>query len=169
MCNIIIIHYLKHYTYVIVNCFLLVSKYKICYYQPMEKLDLTSFEKVYNSLIEVVSVYNSEPLNTIIRDSMIQRFEYTYSIALKMIKRYLAHSTFVLENIDSITFNEMIRTANKAGLLRSNLEKWDNYRQKRNLTSHTYDEKTAIEVVSIIEDFASEAEFLINKLKEKNN
>ena len=62
----------------------------------------------------------------------------------------------------------MIRNANKMGLLLSNLEKWDIYRQKRNLTSHTYVEKTANEVVSIIEDFSKEVEYLINKLEEKN-
>lgn len=53
------------------------------------------------------------------------------------------------------------------GLLSSNLEKWDNYRQKRNLTSHTYDEKIAVEVVEIIEDFAQEVQYLLDKLKEK--
>ena len=61
----------------------------------------------------------------------------------------------------------MIRQANKMGLLRSNLEKWDNFRQKRNLTSHTYDEKIAQDVVAIIEDFALEAKYLLEKLKEK--
>ena len=98
---------------------------------------------------------------------MIQRFEYTYSLALKMIKRYFSNGAFIFENIDSMTFNEMIRQANKMGLLSSNLEKWDNYRQKRNLTSHTYDEKIAVEVVEIIEDFAQEAQYLLDKLKEK--
>lgn len=43
------------------------------------------------------------------------------------------------------------------GLLHSNIEKWENFRQKRNLTSHTYNEKTAQEVVSIIEDFSHAA------------
>ena len=49
------------------------------------------------------------------------------------------------------------------------LEKWDDYRQKRNLTSHTYNENAAKEVVSIIEDFANEAQYLLDRLKEKNN
>ena len=53
------------------------------------------------------------------------------------------------------------------GILRSNLERWDIYRQKRNLTSHTYDEKIAQDVASIIEDFALEAKYLLEKLKEK--
>ena len=82
-----------------------------------------------------------------------------------MIKRYLAKSAFVFENLEGMSFNEMIRQANKMGLLRSNLEKWDDYRQKRNLTSHTYDEEAAKSVVSIIEDFALEAEFLLTSLK----
>ncbi len=132
----------------------------------MEIIDLTSFEKALASLFEVIKIYNCDRADLITRDSMIQRFEYTYSISLKMIKRYFLTGAFVFENIEGMTFNEMIRQANKMGLLRSNLEKWDNFRQKRNLTSHTYDEKIAIEVVSIIEDFALEAKYLLEKLKE---
>ena len=84
-----------------------------------------------------------------------------------MITRYLASGAFVFENIDGMTFKEMIRLANKMGILRSNLERWDIYRQKRNLTSHTYDEKIAQDVASIIEDFALEAKYILEKLKEK--
>ena len=67
-----------------------------------------------------------------------------------MIKRYFALSAFEKENLDSMTFNEMIRTANRMGLLLSNLETWNNYRMKRNMTSHTHDENIAQDVVSII-------------------
>lgn len=130
-------------------------------------IDLTVFEKVLNSLNEVIEVYNSDKTNLITRDSMIQRFKYTYSLALKMIKRFFSQGAFVLENIEGMTFNEMIRQANKMGLLKTNLEKWDNFRQKRNLTSHTYDEEIAIKVVAIIEDFAKEAQYLLDKLREK--
>ncbi len=133
----------------------------------METLDLTTLKKAIDSLFEVIEVYRKDKKNLITRDSMIQRFEYTYSISLKMIKRYFKTGAFIFDNIESMTFNEMIRQANKMGLLKTDLEKWDNYRQKRNLTSHTYDETIAIEVVSIIEDFADEAKFLYNKLKEK--
>lgn len=133
----------------------------------MEIIDLTSFSNALNSLIEVIAVYNSDKNNLITRDSMIQRFEYTYSLSLKMLKRYFSVSAFAGDNIEGMTFNEMIRSANKMGLLRSNLEKWDEYRQKRNKTSHTYDEQTALEVVAIIDDFKTEAEFLLSKLEEK--
>ena len=133
----------------------------------MEKLDITPFEKALNSLKEVIEVYNSDKTNLIIRDSMIQRFEYTYSIALKMIKRFFSQGAFVLENIEGMTFNEMIRQANKMELLKSDLEKWDDFRQKRNLISHTYDENVAKAVALVIEDFAVEVDFLLNSLKEK--
>lgn len=132
----------------------------------MEKLDITSFENALNSLKEVIEVYNSDETNLIIRDSMIQRFEYTYSIALKMIKRFFSQGAFV-ENVDSMTFNEMVRQANKMDLLKSNLETWTLFREKRNLTSHTYDEKIATDVVKIIPLFYEEAQFLLNKLKER--
>jgi len=133
----------------------------------MGNIDFTSFEKAYKSLIEVTDIYNSNQKDLIVRDSMIQRFEYTYSLALKMIKRYFSQSAFASENVEGMTFNEMIRNANKMGLLKSNLETWDDYRLKRNMTSHTYDEEVAISVVSIIQRFESEASFLLAKLKEK--
>ena len=132
----------------------------------MEKLDLTPFENALNSLIEVINVYNSDETNLITRDSMIQRFEYTYSIALKTIKRFFSYGAFV-ENVDSMTFNEMVRQANKMDLLKSNLETWTLFREKRNLTSHTYDEKIAKDVAGIVPLFSEEAQFLLNKLKER--
>lgn len=130
-------------------------------------LDLSSLEKALGNLYEVINVYNADKTNLITRDSMIQRFEYTYSLALKMLKRYLSLYSVLSDNIDTMTFNSMIRQANKMGLLASNLEKWDNYRQKRNLTSHTYNEDAANAVVSIINDFSYDVKFLLDKLKEK--
>lgn len=132
----------------------------------MEKLDVTSFENALNSLKEVIEVYNFDKKNLITRDSMIQRFEYTYSLALKMIKRFFSQGAFV-ENIEAMTFNEMVRQANKMSLLKANLEKWNDFRLMRNLTSHTYDEKIALNVVEIIPEFSEEADFLLNKLKER--
>ena len=133
----------------------------------MDTLDLTSFENAINSLSDIINIYNSDKSNIYMRDSLIQRFEYTYSLSLKMIRKYFLISAFEKENIDGMIFNEMIRIANRMGLLCSNLEKWSEYRRKRNLTSHTYDENLAQDVVAIIPDFKDEAEFLLNKLKEK--
>ncbi|MBQ8476114.1 nucleotidyltransferase substrate binding protein [bacterium] len=130
----------------------------------MEKINTDSFEKALNSLKLIVERYKKEH-DSDIRDAVIQRFEYTYSISLKVLTRYInAHSN---EISPVMTFNELIRTANQFDLLKSNLEKWDEFRQKRNMTSHTYDEEIADKVVAIIPDFIDEAEFLLQNLKKR--
>ena len=131
-------------------------------------LDLSVFEKALNSLKAAITVYEENPSNDMIRDSVIQRFEYTYSFALKMLKRFLEQNLEASEEVDHFTFNQLIRTANEKGLLWGNLEDWTKYREKRNMTSHTYDEKKALDVISVVDKFAKEADFLLNKLKEKN-
>lgn len=129
----------------------------------MIKLDFTSFEKVINSFESIINRYEAENHDIDIRDAVIQRFEYTYSLAIKMMKRFI--DIQMPEITTDLTFNEIIRQANKFGLLKSNLEKWSQYRQKRNLTSHTYDEKAAKEVISIVFEFLNEAKFLLKQLK----
>jgi len=130
----------------------------------MEKLDTTSFENALKSLIDILVMYDENPDNIIVRDATIQRFEYTYSLALKMLFRFINQES--KEITHTMTFNQLIRTANQFGLLKSNLEIWDDYRQKRNSTSHTYDEAIALEVMSIVPNFKDDAVFLLNKLKE---
>ena len=131
----------------------------------METLDLTAFENAVNSLIKIIDKWNSDTTDDIIRDSMIQRFEYTFSFSVKMMNRFLNLQSH--EGINTMTFNEIIRKSNQYGIIKSNLETWDDFRQKRNMTSHTYDERVAKDVVAIIPAFKDEAEFLLNKLKEK--
>ena len=130
----------------------------------MEILDTTSFEKALNSLKALYERYIKER-DVDLKDGVIQRFEYTYSFCLKMMTRYINMQSN--SPIPVMTFNETIRKANQMDLLRSNLEKWDEYRKKRNMTSHTYDETIADEVVSIIPDFIEEARFLLNELKKR--
>ena len=133
----------------------------------MGTIDLTSFENAINSLCDVINIYDSDKSNIYMRDSMIQRFEYTYSISLKIMKRYLKQSEISEDEINGMTFNDIIRRSNQYGILKSNLEVWDDYRQKRNMTSHTYNENVAKDVVAIIPAFKDEAKFILNKLKEK--
>ena len=109
-------------------------------------------------------MYDKNPDDIVVRDATIQRFEYTYSLALKMLSRFINNES--KEITHTMTFNQLIRTANQFGLLKSNLEIWDDYRQKRNSTSHTYDEAIALEVMSIMPNFKDDAEFLLSKLKE---
>ncbi len=70
------------------------------------------------------------------------------------------------EDLNTLTFNQLIRQANEMGILLNNLEQWIIYRQKRNITSHTtYNIEKANEVISVVNKFIEEVEFLINKIK----
>lgn len=130
-------------------------------------LDLSAFKKALSSLKKVWDIYTNETNDDITRDSVIQRFEYTYSMSLKIMNRYISLNP--TEETETIyTFNELIRKANKNDLLLNNLEQWTLYREKRNMTSHTYDEAKALEVISIMGDFIKDAEFLLNRLEERN-
>ncbi|MDY6310308.1 MAG: HI0074 family nucleotidyltransferase substrate-binding subunit [Cyanobacteriota bacterium] len=130
----------------------------------MQNIDLTSFEKAICSLNSILERYKRDNYDIDIRDAVIQRFEYTYSLAVKMMKRYI--SSQMPEIPTDLTFNEIIRQANKFGLLKTDLIKWADYRQKRNMTSHTYDETAAKEVMSVIPEFKNEAQYLLDRLKE---
>lgn len=131
----------------------------------MKIIDLTPFENALKTLDEIIIRYDRESYDNAIRDAVIQRFEYTYSLAVKMMMRYLQQE--LPELPDTLTFNEIIRKANQMGLLLNNLEKWTDYRHKRNLTSHTYEESIANTVVSVVKDFQKDAEFLLNELKKR--
>ena len=130
--------------------------------------NITALENAENRLQEMLARYNKEHEDEAVRDSVIQRFEFTYSIALKTLRKYFIERAFVLEEVNQMSFNEMIRTASQLNLLVSNLEKWIVYREMRNMTSHTYDEEIALQVVSIIPDFSKEIAYLITRLKESN-
>ena len=128
-------------------------------------IDLRPFEKALKTLDEIIIRYEKEKNDDAIRDAVIQRFEYTYSLSIKMLTRFLQSQAIDLP--DTLTFNEIIRKANQLGLLLSNLEKWTDYRQKRNMTSHTYEESIAQSVVSVVYDFQKDATFLLNELKKR--
>ena len=129
-------------------------------------LDISALENAENRLQEMLARYKKETNDEAVRDSVIQRFEFTYSIALKTLRKYFIERAFILEEVNQMSFNEMIRTASQLNLIKSNLEKWTIYREMRNMTSHTYDEKIALQVVSIIPDFSDEITYLLTKLKE---
>jgi nucleotidyltransferase substrate binding protein (TIGR01987 family) len=132
------------------------------------KIDLSSFENALLSLQESWEVFQKDTSNRFMRDSVIQRFEYTYELAHKMLKRFLSASEFSGQNIREMFFADVIRLALAKGLLNQELENWYEYRDKRNSTCHTYDESKANEIVSIIPDFIGETAYLLNKMKERS-
>lgn len=81
-----------------------------------------------------------------------------------MLKRYLEFSSPDPTIFDGMNFQDIIRTGNEKGLLLGSWAEWRMYRDMRNCANSAYDEKTALQVVSIIPSFLQEVEFLKNQL-----
>jgi len=104
-----------------------------------------------------------------LRNSVIQCFEFTYELSHKMLKRFLEETAASTEDIDTRSFQELIRTGNEKGLLRSDWLVWRTYRQARNNSSHTYDADKAEQVYQIAPDFLLEAKHLHQQLIARSN
>jgi len=99
-----------------------------------------------------------------LRNSVIQCFEFTYELSGKMLKRYLEETAANPEEIDTSSFQNLIRRGNEQGLLRSDWSRWKIYRQARTDSSHTYDAGKAEKVYEIAPDFLEEARYLYQQL-----
>jgi len=130
----------------------------------MDGIDYSPLGKAIGRLKEGLEALQREPENTLYRDAVIQRFEFTYGLCASMLKRHLAHTASVVPESE-MTFPTLIRTASENGLLRSGWDVWFDIRKARNLTSHVYNEETARQVVELIPGFAEEAEYLYKKLE----
>lgn len=133
----------------------------------INKPSLESLQNAIRRLAEGLERYQRDISDTQIRDGLVQRFEFTYELAHKTLKRYLEYTSATPEIYDSMPFQDMIRSANEQNLLRSDWPRWRLFREMRSKTSHTYDEEIALEVVSGIPAFLDEAVFLRDRLAEK--
>jgi len=134
-----------------------------------ERLDISSFSKAVARLEEGLARYERNTDDDQIRDGLIQRFEFTYELSHKMLKRHLEMTSPTPDIYDTITFQDLIRTGNEQGLLLGEWGDWKLYREKRAKTSHTYDEEVALDVVGSIPGFLREARFLRDKLIERGH
>ena len=130
-------------------------------------LDLSSYEKALASLNEALVEYD-RAANPFVKDSCIQRFEYTYELAHKLLKRQLEAMSANPGEIDQLSFPDLIRQGAERGLLPSGWDAWKLFREARNATSHAYNEKKADEVFARIPAFRDEAAVLLANLKARN-
>jgi len=130
-------------------------------------LNLSSFEKAMLRLDEALQAVAGMPDNTLYRDAAIQRFEFTYELAHKMLKRYLEMTAANPASVDEMAFPDMIRTASEQNLLQNGWDKWKDYRKARSTTSHTYNETKANEVMEIVPLFLQESQFLYEQLRKR--
>lgn len=105
---------------------------------------MTKFNEKYakyclavDRLEEAISEYKNNP-SDIIRDGIIQRFEFCTELAWKTTREYLLEEGAEFRN----TPKAVMREAYAASLI-SDAQIWSDLLRDRNLTSHTYNEETA--------------------------
>ena len=126
----------------------------------MPLIIIEPFQKAVLKLEEILVM----PKDEIVRDATVQRFEYSFELAYKMIKRFLKE----VYNHDDDIFVEMLKNAAKVGLI-DDYQSWQTFRQARNYTSHNYSENGADYSYRQAQIFAVYARILVRKLEEINN
>jgi nucleotidyltransferase substrate binding protein (TIGR01987 family) len=125
-------------------------------------IDISSLRQALATLDEALTARAQAPEDRFIRDACIQRFEYSYELAHKMLRRYLAASE---PAVHEMSFPSLIRLGYERGILAQSWDVWTEFRDARNATSHAYDEAKASEVVKKIPDFAVAARFLAAQIE----
>ncbi len=106
-----------------------------------------NYQKAYSKLAEVVENNTLDKLSDLEKEGLIQRFEYTYELAWKVMKDYLEY-----QGITGITGSrDAIREAFQKGLIAEG-ERWMDMIKSRNQTAHLYNEATAKEIAESIMD-----------------
>jgi nucleotidyltransferase substrate binding protein (TIGR01987 family) len=131
------------------------------------ELDVSSFGRALQQLDIALDALSSNPDDSLIRDAVIQRFEFAYELAVRSLKRYLRAVAISEDEIIELSFKDMIRRADSLGVLRTGWPEWGDYRQARTDTVHTYNEIRAVEVAGVAKNFAEEARVLLNNLSRR--
>lgn len=123
---------------------------------------LAHYQRALAKLLDGVRLAQQRSLSELEQQGLIQAFEYTHELAWKTLKDFL-ESRGVRNLYGS---RDTTREAFKQGLL-ENGEIWMKMIESRNLTSHTYNEPVAQQVVdAVLGRYASELEALWQRLEE---
>jgi len=111
-----------------------------------------NFSKAFAQLKEAVELSEQRPLSKLEEQGLIQAFEYTHEMAWNTLKDFLEERG--VKNMYGS--KDATREAFKTGLIEDG-ETWMKMIESRNLTSHTYNEETAAEIVAAtIHDYFAE-------------
>jgi nucleotidyltransferase substrate binding protein (TIGR01987 family) len=128
--------------------------------EPLQKA-LTSLEKAIDSVSKTVVGTDAYELA---RDGAIQRFEYTFELSWKNLKRYL--EVYSLEQVDSLTGKDLFRRGFEEGLI-SDPEAWFAFKTARNMTSHIYNSAIANDVYNQVGKFTDASNKLLEQLRHR--
>lgn len=131
-------------------------------------IESSALDRALATLREAIHLHRSPPLpdpvlRAALRDSVIQRFEYCFELAVRLLKRALRERAAVPDSVEARSFGDLMRDAAAAGLLDDPVA-WMEFRDARNRTSHAYDEQQATAIVERIPAFAEAAALLASRI-----
>lgn len=119
-----------------------------------------NLKKAYNRLVEVSKLYDGK--DEIIRDSLIQRFEFTYELTHKTLREFMKYLGVTLEN----SFPRTIYKKAYVNNLISDDKVWINLLEDRNATSHIYNEALSDEIAErIVNNYVDAIGELVSNLE----
>jgi nucleotidyltransferase substrate binding protein (TIGR01987 family) len=122
-------------------------------------VQLENFE---NATKRLKAALEYDPLKLdIVMDAVIQRFEFTFETAWKSVK--LAAKAV---GYDCKSPKGCLKLAYRMGWIKDE-ERWLELLEARNLTSHTYDQETAMDVYETIKDDCEVFDSLLKELKKE--
>lgn len=108
-----------------------------------------NFCKAVTRLSEALDELALNPASTVIRDGVIQRFEFTFELAWKSIREYLEDQG---SDMSGIVFSKQVFKAAYAAEIIHDEQVWLDMLTSRNITSHVYDDEQAAKVVASIRE-----------------
>ena len=120
---------------------------------------LIALANARNRLAEVASADLDAPF---VLDAAIQRFEFTYELAWKTLRRALRERV-PEDRLDGISRSELYHLGVEEGLI-ENASQWLAFHEGRNLTSHLYREETARTVAALCAPLSESVTFLLSRL-----
>lgn len=105
------------------------------------------FAEYCKAVIKLKEALEEDLSNPLLYDGVMQRFEFTYELAWKLMKLYLEFEGIATVNSPRTAFKE----AYAAGVITDG-EIWMDMINARNLTVHTYNEQMAKEIYNKVKD-----------------
>ena len=102
-----------------------------------------------------------------VRAGVIQHFEVAYELSWKMLKRWIKENIGAA-SVDGVTQRNLFRLGAENRLI-ADVERWMEYHDARNSTTHTYDEDAALNVFLEATEFVHDAKHLLKSLEARND
>lgn len=127
-------------------------------------------EKCIETLEKSYSLIKTAEENSIdyemYRNSLVKGFEMTLEQSGKLLRKRLEPYFSSKRSVDSLTFKDLFRNANKFSLLSEDeVIRWFEYRDNRNNTAHDYGQAFADETIKLIDNFLSDVKHLKEIIK----